>query len=242
VIDLYVTTQRVGWASDGAIQGWIEDADIARAVDRCCGNVRTLTGSPWRRPRVRAWLSGALSRPFLVGPLSGVAHWSDVQAIAEATAARATNLEGAARVVLERHWPDERAVVATAAPRALLGALEEATRRHRLSLRSVRPLWARALDQTLTHRPEVQLLVVDEADAWTVLSMDGEIAGSGGDLRLATHAAPSDREAAEAFRGRLLMSHDVARERAMNVMPLFDAASGSQAWPSLEGSMWEAAK
>ena len=124
------------------------------------------------KPRVRVWLSGALARPFLCGPVDGLKRWGEAVAFAEASAAAATGLADACSVELE-DWPAPQAALAVAVTAATMQALHGAALSQGIVLRSVRPWWTVALSQALTESAgAVRMVAVSDIDSLTLLGGD----------------------------------------------------------------------
>ena len=125
------------------------------------------------RPRdLHVWLSGALARPFIAGPLSGLRRWDEAQTVLAAMAPDATGLAGPCAVWVAGPVHREASVV-VAVPLALLDSLHQQARAQALRLRSIRPWWSAALDAGLAQAPAAQLLVLDDGEALTSLQGQG---------------------------------------------------------------------
>ena len=163
-----------------------------------------------RRP-VRVWLSGALARPFLCGPVQGLKRWSEVTAVAQAMAPDATGLAAPCEVQVEA-WPSPQAALAVAIDPLMQQAIEAAAREHGVTLQSLRPWWAVAFNQVLAAAPDARLVAVADSDALTLLGGD--------DARL--HAAsayvprPSDEQAGQSI-ARLALTAGVDGAQVIRV-------------------------
>jgi hypothetical protein len=125
----------------------------------------------WRGTAVTVWLSGALARPFLFGPIAGLKGWREAHEAATIMAPSACGLQGPCQVALEAD-PSRGAVLCTAAERSLLDALREAAKQRALRLAHVRPAWALLGDSDSAAAD--RMLCVRDVDALTVLAkIDG---------------------------------------------------------------------
>jgi hypothetical protein len=225
-----------GWslylgAAEAAVTG--PDGDVAqsshsRLEDAIAWGVAHIAGarSHWRRPRVRVWLSGALARPFLCGPVAGLARWAEAQALATAAAGAGTGLERPCEVQLEG-WPGSTSVLAVAVEAATLRALEAAAREAGVVLRSVRPWWASALHAACTQPAAPRLLAVTEADCMTV------IGGTDGGFELARSVVPKPAEDDAAhLLARLTLTQGIASEQVAMAACELDVGDDIAAWPS----------
>src|SRR5207245_1953611 len=100
----------------------------------------------WRKARVVLWLSGGLARPYLCGPVDGLAGWKEAEAFAAAAAPEATGLEAPCRVRLE-DWPGEVPALGTAIDASLSESIDALARSRRIVWRSVRPRWTAVLEE-----------------------------------------------------------------------------------------------
>lgn len=125
------------------------------------------------RPRnLHVWLSGALARPFMAGPLAGLRRWDEAQTVLAAMAPDATGLTGPCAVWVAGPVHREACVV-VAVPMALLDSLHQQARSQALRLRSIRPWWSAAFNAGLAQAPAAQLLVLDDGEALTSLQGQG---------------------------------------------------------------------
>jgi hypothetical protein len=148
----------------------------------------------WRRQPLRVWLSGALARPFLFGPMTGLRGWRESQAAAAALASSATGLIGPCAAELESD-PAVGAVLATAVEQSVLDALHTRAQTNRLRVVSIRPMWTRAIESA-SRGHEQQLLCCRDADALTVLAFRTETV-----VFAATYSpAPDEAESARLLR------------------------------------------
>jgi hypothetical protein len=112
------------------------------------------------------WLSGALARPFIAGPLIGLRRWQEVQTILAAMAPEATGLTGPCAVWVAGPVHREACLV-VAVPQPLLDDLHRQARVHALRLRSVRPWWSAAFNAARAQMPAAPLWVLDDGEALT---------------------------------------------------------------------------
>ncbi|HEX6705215.1 MAG TPA: hypothetical protein VF169_10680 [Albitalea sp.] len=148
---------------------WQAHAQLEPGLDALFGQAAATVQRRWgRRVPVRVWLSSALARPFLCGPLAGLRRWREVVALAEAAATEGTGLPGPCQVMIEE-WPHPQPALAVAVQAQTLDAIESAARRHSLRVQSLRPWWAAALDHALSRGPDARLLAVSDGDGMTVL-------------------------------------------------------------------------
>jgi hypothetical protein len=150
----------------------LEGRDPAAAIDALMRSRQESGRRWWKRP-VHVWLSGALARPFLFGPVSGLKGWREACAAAAALAPAACGLSGPCEVFLETD-PADGPVLATAVEQSLLDALHAHARVARLRVASIRPVWARAVDDAAFEKEQALLLCGRDADALTVLAFRGK--------------------------------------------------------------------
>lgn len=180
MIEMYLGKHSAGWAIDGRTQAWSTHDSAVSALESWTGEIERQRAGRWRKANVTLWLSGGLARPFLCGPVEGLAGWDEAEAMASATALQATGLGAACQVRLEG-WPGDGAVLGIAVEGAVVQAVAEIARARRLAWRSVRPRWAGLLDEALARHSSVSLLACAEEDALTVLG------GAAGAERVASH-------------------------------------------------------
>lgn len=123
----------------------------------------------WRTPRASVWLSGALARPFMIGPVGGLKSWAEAQAFAHATAPTACGLIKPAPPALSG-WPQARPVLAIATEQQLLDELNRIASACQVRLAAVRPWWALACNLVCRQAGDAAGLIVREDDALTVLA------------------------------------------------------------------------
>jgi hypothetical protein len=122
---------------------------------------------PGRGTAVEVLLSGALARPFMFGPVAGLKGWKEVQAAARAVAPALCGVDDACVLQLESD-PTSGPALATAVGRATLDAVYEAAEGLGVKVKSIRPVWAWALDgQPVVAGERQELLpgLVVDADA-----------------------------------------------------------------------------
>lgn len=243
MIEVYIGLLSGGWALDGRTQGWSAHADPAQALEHWAREIGQRHAGRWRRARADLWLSGGVARPFLCGPVAGMASWREAETFAVASAPEATGLDGPCRVLLE-DWPGDAPVVGTALDAALAEAIEAVARSNRVVWRSVRPRWAAALDERLAQRPSTALVAVAEEDALTLLCGSKAAGRSSTGVDLASTYSPApDEGQATALWHRMMLSRDVPPDDAWRVHLAVPVAAGetsastpderSGAWPRL---------
>lgn len=206
VFDVYL-----GLAIGGVVRGseravWQTHATLDAGLGVLFAHARQQARKP-----VRVWLSGALARPFLCGPVQGLKRWSEVTAVAEAMAPDSTGLAAPCAVQVEA-WPSPHAALAVAIDPLMQQAIEAAAREHGLTLQSLRPWWAAAFNQVLATTPSARLVAVVDSDALTLLGGDDE--------RVHTASAyvprPSDEQAGQSI-ARLALTAGVDAAQVVRV-------------------------
>lgn len=206
VFDVYLGVAIGGLMRGGERAMWQSHA----TVDAGAGVLFEHARKQARKP-VRVWLSGALARPFLCGPVQGLKRWSEVTAVAQAMAHDATGLAAPCEVQVET-WPSPHAALAVAIDPRMRLAIEAAAREHGLALQSLRPWWAAAFNQVLASAPGARLVAVADSDALTLLGGDDE--------RVHTASAyvprPSDEQAGQSI-ARLALTAGVGAAQMVRV-------------------------
>jgi hypothetical protein len=213
MIEMYVGMFSGGWAIDGHTQAWSVHEDPVAALESWAAVIERQRSSRWRKAGVTLWLSGGLARPFLCGPVAGLASWGEADAMASAMALEATGFDGPCQVRLE-DWPGDAVALCTAVDAAVVDAIFDIARRRRLVWSSVRPRWAGLLNEVLAQQPTVGLVACDEEDALTIL---GGAARTGGEtteaFELATTLSPAPvADRLTALWNRTMLSRDVRPE------------------------------
>jgi hypothetical protein len=155
------------------------------------------------RPRVRVWLSSMYARPFMVGPVAGLAGWSEVQALATAAAPNGTGLSGDCAVRIEA-WPGDTAVLATAIDRSLVGSLCEVVQSGGGRLASIRPSWASPLNLMLRSSVTSTVASFEDADGAIVVAVGRQ----GFEAAMTLHPPPSPSHL-DGVAARLAFGHDI---------------------------------
>jgi hypothetical protein len=125
-----------------------------------------------RRPVLKVWLSGYWARPFVLDLPAGVKprEWA---AVAAARAGAATGLDGPCQVVVQSPGSGVDAtglrVLAVAVPQGLLAAQRDGARASGVTLESIRPWWAGALDEVLRGDSALNVFSAVDADAVVML-------------------------------------------------------------------------
>jgi hypothetical protein len=95
--------------------------------------------------KVEVLLSGALARPFMFGPVAGLKGWHESHAAARAAAPALSGIEAGCEVRLECD-PSSEPALATAVGTLTLDAVYAAADSLGVTVSSIRPLWAWALE------------------------------------------------------------------------------------------------
>lgn len=165
-VDVYLGANEGAVAMAGAPAAWCREADVAAAATRAMGEARAKRGRQgWSRPRVRVWLSGALARPFVWGPVQGLVRWREVELAAGAAASQANGLTGPCAVSLDE-WRCNSAALVVAMEQDVRAAIIGAAKAAGLRVTSLRPWWARVVEQ----HANAPVLTVRDTDALTVLA------------------------------------------------------------------------
>jgi hypothetical protein len=212
---MYLSMHSGGWAIDGRTQAWSAHDDALSALDSWAGEIERQRVGRWRKASVTLWLSGGLARPFLCGPVAGLAGWGEAEAMANAMAPEATGFDVPCRVRLE-DWPGDASVLGTAVDAAVAQAVVEVARARRLAWASVRPRWAGLLDEALARYASVSLIACAEEDALTVLGGATSVQqGAAGEFELAATYSPAPAaDRSTALWNRTMLSRDVRPEDA----------------------------
>jgi hypothetical protein len=165
-VDIYLgLTQGAVASRDGAVQ-WCEYAKIEQGADILFARAAQPAASRWGRRGARVWLSGALARPFLCGPVAGLRRWREVMELAQAAAVEATGIEAPCAVSVES-WPHPKPAMAVAVGTATLDTVERTAHAHRVPVRSLRPWWAWALGHISAR--DASIMAMTDSDSMTVL-------------------------------------------------------------------------
>lgn len=181
----------------------LEGRSLDEAIERCLG--AALTAVPARKPALSVWLSGALARPFVFGPVQGLRGWHETHQAAATLATQLCGIDGPCRVVLEGD-PSAHTVLGTAVQEATLDALYRAAATLRVRLRSIRPAWAEAM--TSTALASTSLLACRDADSLTLLGLHANHY----DLASTYAPRPSAAETGSLLR-RLQLARDLAPQK-----------------------------
>lgn len=213
VIEMYLGMHIGGWAIDGRTQAWSAHDDPVAALEAWTGEIERQRAGRWRKASVALWLSGGLARPFLCGPVAGLAGWDEAEAMAIGTAPDATGFGVPCHVRLE-DWPGEASALGTAIDAVIAQAVVDVARARRLAWRSVRPRWAGLLDEALARHALVSLIACAEADALTILGgSTGVQDGATNEFELAATYAPAPAaDRSRALWNRTVLSRDVRPE------------------------------
>jgi hypothetical protein len=220
----------VAWAREGRTEVFEDAAGFAPALARCL--LQAARQRRWfERKSVRVWLSAALARPFVVGPVAGLRSVSEAQEIARAAAGAATGIAGPWAVQLEG-MPTLAPTLATAVAQSVIDQIQTVLKAHGFTMMSLRPRWARALDARLMQRSDAALVAVDEPDGVTLLGASG----STPTVAMTLQPRPESGQTLAMVR-RLCMGHDMPLDRVwscvIDVERFHQGAHGLQ-WSALE--------
>lgn len=176
----------------------LEGRSLREAVEHCLSTA--LDHSSAGEQQVCVWLSGALARPFMFGPVAGLRGWREAHMAAQAAASAADEFDGPCTVSLEDD-PGQQTVLATAVARDTLDSIYEIATSLRVRVRSIRPAWAHAIDTAPDAHARATMLVCRDPDALTVLAMKGDSY-----VFAATHMPCPDEAQAGALIRRLRLS------------------------------------
>src|SRR5688500_3527851 len=124
VLDVYLGVSHGGVACGLRRLMWQPHATLEAGLGALFECVSGQRPSGWRgRAAARIWLSGALARPFLCGPVEGLKRWAEVEAFATAMAPDLTGLAGPCVVHVDE-WPKPDAVLAVATGAATREVIE----------------------------------------------------------------------------------------------------------------------
>ncbi len=215
MIEMYLGMFSGGWAIDGRTQAWSAHDDPVAALESWVTEIERQRSRRWRRASVALWLSGGLARPFLCGPVAGLANWDEAEAMAIAMAPDATGLALPCSVRLEA-WPGDATALATAVDAQLAQAIAALAGTRRVKWRSVRPRWAALLDEVLAQHAAASLVACVEDDSLTILGGSArEHDAPGAHFELAaTHSPLPVADRMTAMWLRTMLSRDVKPEHA----------------------------
>jgi len=182
------------------------------------------------KSKLRVWLSGGLSRPFLLTAPPRVSE-TKLRRIAAGLACEQTGLEGECRLWMEDGGrAGARLVVAVPSPvLQALSARLEGPKRARTHLLSIRPWWVDVLRVALHGNDGLRALAVQDCDSLTLL------AGSGRQFDAAQTLTPLfDLQTAEAALARKLVTLDLdavnLRRARLRRQVLESHKNGGGAW------------
>ncbi|HEY4080822.1 MAG TPA: hypothetical protein VGM81_09005 [Burkholderiaceae bacterium] len=176
-----------------------------------------------RNAKMRIWLSGGLARPFLFNAPDGASE-ADLRRIAAALASEQTGLEGDCEVWVEKSGKGgSRMAVAmqVATHQALLKRFGASKRQ---TLLSMRPWWADVLRASLRERQDLQGIAVQDCDALTMLTGQGDRFDSA-----QTMSPVFDQPTADAALMRRLLSMDIDAAAVRRARLVVEAGSTSMA-------------
>lgn len=220
-VDVYLGLADGGFAVGGQPVAWAAHGDAAQWFAEARKHLR----SRWRKPRVRVWLSGALARPFVWGPVQGLASWQEVELAAQNAAPDATGLAGPCVVSVDE-WPASPVLVVAVEANTCAGIIDGA-RRAGVHVQSIRPWWAGALDRRLLAEPSTPVFAASDTDALTVLTTSDD----GWQAAHSVLPLPGAGQA-EPLLDRLLLGVDLERSAMRHARLVREASTG--AWPREE--------
>lgn len=147
----------------------LDGHDPAAAIEAMLQGAALLSTRRWWRRPVQIWLSGALARPYVFGPVAGLQGWTEVHEAAAALAPAACGLIGPCAACVETD-PRTHSALATAVEASLLEALYAAARQRKLHIASIRPWWVRATERHARLEESDLLLCCRDPDAMTVVA------------------------------------------------------------------------
>lgn len=171
-VDVYLGLAEGGFAVAGRPEGWAPHVNVDAAVRGWFAQARSSVGRGLRRRSVRVWLSGALARPFVWGPVQGLARWREAELAAQAAAPEATGLVGPCAVSLDE-WSGSVPALVVAVERRVVTTIADAAKETGVRIVSMRPWWAYALEQQA--REAAESIVVRDTDALTVLAVSDDV-------------------------------------------------------------------
>jgi hypothetical protein len=169
----FLGMSRIGWVGEGGRVAWEPADGVLDGVSRLLRRVSPGVSSGKTAP-LAMLLSGAVARPFNVGPVHGLRRWSEARLIAQSLAPQLTGHPPGCEVWMDES-PAERAVLAVAMESAVLQALHDGARSAGIRWTSLRPWWSLALSQAMAQHDvdALHLLAVDDGDALTLLRRAG---------------------------------------------------------------------
>lgn len=161
------------------------------------------------RRKLRISLSAVLCPPIAYSAPPEVKRWDERQKIANATAAYSMDVSVEQ---LRCEIAPLRCGIAAALPATFISEVEHWASQQQMRLHSVRPLWATATQCATARQPEVQGLLLQEPDAWTLLSDNGQ-----GMLHAATLAMSSDPSVVQTDLRRWLVSANLSEDKLLRL-------------------------
>ena len=172
-LDVYLGGTAGGLARGGSALAWQDHSSAAEGFKSLLENIGVNRG-PWVKPRVRLWLSASLARPFLFEPPTGTRNAAEVHTLARARAIEATGLTAECEVWLGPHRPGQ-GQLGVAVETETRDALLAVAQRAKVRVLTLRPWWARALDEALLRQPDLALIAVADTEAVTLLVANGDV-------------------------------------------------------------------
>lgn len=146
------------------------ELDAGAAIDVSMDGLAA-TRRAWRPRPLHVWLSGALARPFVFGPVAGLKGWREAHEAAAAAAPMTCGLQGPCAAVLEAD-PSAQPALGTAVEVSLLDSIHGAARARGLRVVSIRPAWANATESPgRVGSASDQMLCCREPTALTVMAL-----------------------------------------------------------------------
>jgi hypothetical protein len=208
-VDIYLGLTQGAVASPRGDVQWCEYAQFEQGADVLFARAAQVATSRWGRRGARVWLSGALARPFLCGPVSGLKRWREVIELAQSAAVEASGIEAPCAVSVES-WPHPKPAMAVAVGTAALDTVERTAHAHRVPVRSLRPWWAWALGHTFAR--DASMVAVTDSDSMTVFIEQAER------LHMVSGYVPSPSpEQADKLRARLALTDGAGLEALVRI-------------------------
>ena len=209
---------------------WLPGDSVADCWRRA---IESLAPTKWRKRRVQVLLSGALARPFMMSPITGLKSRREAAQVGASLGPEATGLAGPCEVWLG-DWMPDRASLVVAVDTELRQLVESTALQSGVRLAGIGPWWATALQRASQQSPSIRFLAAQDTDSLTVLTDEGESFSS------ATSYAPCpQQEQIDALFARLLLASAVVPELAARATLRMDS-SVAAGMPMPFGARWSA--
>lgn len=228
VQQLYLAKDRCGVLDRTGTCHWYEGSDLPALLEQGLGAVARRPGRlfPRRASAVQVWLSGALIRPFLMGPVTGIKGQREAISLAQAQVAEATGFAMPCEVRLDGSVERETAVV-TAIPAQTRLQIEQTVRRAGFRLKALRPWWAGVIEQALAEQADLELLAVEDTESLVVMTASGDLWTAAD-----THTPAPGAEQTHNMIRRLAMGSAIEPIRVARYNLGAEAAAISRLWPA----------